>query len=73
MRNPTSCAPATTTMEATGRKRRRAGGRGPARFTPTGCGALPFAPHIEASIGGYGRTGRTAQPAIRTVVRQGGW
>ena len=43
-----------------GRTRRRARWSGQAAFTPTDCGALPFAPHIEASIGGYGRTGKSS-------------
>ena len=52
-------------------ERRRAGGQDqPVHADGLRRPALRAA--IEASIGGYGRTGKTAQPAIRTVVRQGG-
>jgi hypothetical protein len=71
MRNPTSCGPATSTIAATPYTEGAKPVTRSSRFTPTDCGALPFAPRIEASIGANGKTGKTSRPPIRTVVRQG--
>ena len=46
--NPTSCAPATTTVDATAYD--GAQGSGAASFTPTGCDKLAFAPTLSAAI-----------------------
>ena len=70
MRNPTGCAPATTTMEATSHTEGSPAVQKSSAFTPTDCGALTFAPRIDASIGGNGRTAKGARPAVRTVVSQ---
>ena len=61
--NPTSCAPATTTVDATAYD--GAQGSGAASFTPTGCDKLAFAPTLSAAIepGAKG-----AQPTLTTVV-----
>ena len=72
MRNPTSCGPATATIAATPYTAGAKPVTRTSRFTPTDCGALPFAPRIEASVGGNGRTGRSAKPRVRTVVVQDG-
>jgi hypothetical protein len=70
MRNPTSCRPATATVEATPY------GGGPAKskssaFTPTECGALAFEPRITGSVGARGLTARQAKPPVTTVISQG--
>ncbi|MGZ6675183.1 MAG: hypothetical protein ACXVFM_22835, partial [Solirubrobacteraceae bacterium] len=61
--NPTSCAQATTTVDATAYDGTQ--GSGAASFTPTGCDKLAFAPTLSASIepGAKG-----AQPTLTTVV-----
>ena len=61
--NPTSCATATTTVDATAYD--GAQGSGAASFTPTGCDKLAFAPTLSAAIepGAKG-----AQPTLTTVV-----
>jgi hypothetical protein len=61
--NPTSCAPATTTVDATAYD--GAQGSGAASFTPTGCDKLAFAPTLSAAID-PGAKG--AQPTLTTVV-----
>ncbi len=69
MRNPTSCATATTTVEASSY-----GGTTVSKtsaFTPTDCGALAFQPHITGSVGRRGMTGRQAKPPVTTVIAQG--
>jgi hypothetical protein len=71
MRNPTSCRPAVTTVEATP----YGGGAGKSRtsqFTPTDCGALAFEPHIAGTVGARGLTGFQARPPVTTVISQGG-
>ena len=70
MRNPTSCKPATTTLEATSYTEGSAAVKRTSAFTPADCGALPFAPAIAATIGGNGKTARGARPTVRTVVSQ---
>jgi hypothetical protein len=61
--NPTSCAPATTTIDATAYD--GAQGSGAAAFTPTGCDKLAFAPKLSASIDPGAKDGR---PTLTTVV-----
>ncbi len=70
MRNPTSCARATTTLEATSHTEGSPPVKRTSAFTPTDCGALAFAPRIDASIGGNGKTAKGARPTVRTVVSQ---
>jgi hypothetical protein len=59
MSNPTSCAPATSTI--TIGTYNKATATGTAGFTPTACEALPFAPQVTASLG-----------ATRDDMRKGG-
>jgi hypothetical protein len=61
--NPTSCAPATTTIDVTAYDGTQ--GSGSAAFTPTGCDKLPFAPALSASIDPGAKDGL---PTLTTVV-----
>ena len=61
--NPTSCAPATTTIDATAYD--GAQGSAAAAFTPTGCDQLAFAPTLSATIDPGAKGGR---PTLTTVV-----
>jgi hypothetical protein len=61
--NPTSCAPATTTVDATAYDGTQ--GSGSASFTPTGCDKLAFAPTLSATLNPGAKGGR---PALTTVV-----
>jgi hypothetical protein len=65
MSNPTSCATATTTIDAFAYD--GASGSTTAAFTPTGCGNLRFAPKLSAVLDGAAKGGR---PALTTVVTQ---
>ena len=70
MRNPTSCKPATSTVEASSYQQPTVVSK-TASFTPTDCGALEFSPHIEGVVGARGQTARRAKPPVRTVIAQG--
>jgi hypothetical protein len=62
---PTTCTPATTTVDATsyaGTTSSRA-----SSFTPTGCDKLPYDPKISASLDG---AGPRQHPTLTTVVSQ---
>ena len=61
--NPTSCAVATTTVDATAYDGTQ--GSGSASFTPTGCDKLAFAPTLSATIDPGAKGGR---PTLTTVV-----
>ncbi|MGZ8633807.1 MAG: hypothetical protein ACXWZZ_08110 [Solirubrobacteraceae bacterium] len=61
--NPTSCAVATTTVDATAYDGTQ--GSGSAAFTPTGCDKLAFAPTVSASLDPGAKGGR---PTVTTVV-----
>ena len=61
--NPTSCAPATTTVDAVAYD--GAQGSGSASFTPTGCDKLAFAPTLSATLNPGAKAGR---PTLTTVV-----
>jgi hypothetical protein len=61
--NPTSCGPATTTVDATAYDGTQ--GSGSAAFTPTGCDKLAFAPTLSATLDPGAKDGR---PTITTVV-----
>jgi hypothetical protein len=61
--NPTSCAPATTTIDAIAYDGTQ--GSGSAAFTPTGCDKLAFAPTLSASIE---PGAKDALPNLTTVV-----
>jgi hypothetical protein len=71
MRNPTSCNPATSTVEATPWEAPVTTVSKTSSFTPTDCGALGFEPHIDGTVGARGQTARRAKPPVRTVVTQG--
>jgi hypothetical protein len=61
--NPTSCAPATTTIDTTAYD--GAQGSGSAAYTPTGCDKLAFAPTLSASVDPGAAGGH---PTLTTVV-----
>jgi hypothetical protein len=61
--NPTSCAVATTTIDAIAYDGTQ--GSGSAAFTPTGCDKLAFAPTLSATLDPGAKGGR---PTITTVV-----
>jgi hypothetical protein len=63
MSNPTSCAKATTTVDAIAYDGSRGSGSG--AFTPTNCDRLPFAPKISALID---PSAKGANPQLTTVV-----
>jgi hypothetical protein len=71
MRNPTSCNPATSTVEATPWEAPVTTVSKTSSFTPTACGALGFEPHIDGAVGARGLTARRAKPPLRTVITQG--
>jgi hypothetical protein len=71
MRNPTSCNPATSTVEATPWEAPVTTVSKTSSFTPTDCGALGFEPHIDGAVGARGLTARRAKPPLRTVITQG--
>ena len=71
MRNPTSCKPATSTVEATPYGEPATTVSKTSSFTPTDCGALGFEPHIDGAVGARGLTARRAKPPLRTVITQG--
>jgi hypothetical protein len=61
--NPTSCAVATTTIDAIAYDGTQ--GSGAAAFTPTGCDKLAFAPTLSATLDPGAKAGR---PTLTTVV-----
>jgi hypothetical protein len=61
--NPTSCAVATTTIDAAAYDGTQ--GSGSATFTPTGCDKLAFAPTLSATIA---PGAKDADPTLQTVV-----
>jgi hypothetical protein len=68
MRNPTSCASATTNFTAVPYS--GATGNGSASFTPTNCGALPFSPTFSARVGAPGQNAPLGKPPISSVIEQ---
>jgi hypothetical protein len=65
--NPTSCAPASTTIDAIAYDGTQ--GSGSAAFTPTGCDKLAFAPTLSATIE---PGAKDALPNLTTVVESPG-
>jgi hypothetical protein len=63
---PTSCAPATTTIEATAASGARA--TASSAFTPSQCDRLAFAPELTASMDRRGPRGARHNPELRTVL-----
>jgi hypothetical protein len=70
MRNPTSCATATTKFDATSYVEPDQTVGGEASFTPTGCESLPFSPRLSASIGSPDHTANGTKPPLTTVIEQ---
>jgi hypothetical protein len=68
MRNPTSCAPATTSFSAVPYS--GAAGTASASFTPTKCSALPFSPTFAARVGARGQNKPLGKPPITSVIEQ---
>jgi hypothetical protein len=68
MTNPTSCDPAPTTLHVVGDGNSPADGN--ASFTPTDCGALPFAPKLTATVGANGSTAAHSSTPLTTVITQ---
>ena len=71
MRNPTSCRPAISTVDATPYGEPATPVSRTSSFTPADCGALPFAPHITGTIGAKGQTAARSHPPVTTVITQG--
>ena len=67
--NPTSCKPATSIVSADSYGAPSTPGSASDTFTPTNCAALPFAPHVSATVSTGGHTGDPI--ALTTVVTQG--
>jgi hypothetical protein len=67
--NPTSCNPATSTVSADSYGAPSTPATASDTFTPTNCAALPFAPHVSATVSTNGHTGDPI--ALTSVVTQG--
>jgi hypothetical protein len=67
--NPTSCNPATSTVSADSYGAPSTPATASDTFTPTDCAALPFAPHVSATVSTSGHTGDPV--ALTSVVTQG--
>ncbi|MEA2291646.1 MAG: hypothetical protein QOF17_666 [Solirubrobacteraceae bacterium] len=63
---PTSCGPATTTIEAVAASGARGGAS--SAFTPLQCERLPFAPELSASMNRRGPAGARHNPALSTQL-----
>ena len=70
MRNPTSCAPATTTFTASPHPPATGSASDTDEFTPTDCGSLPFSPGFSARAGAPGATAPPARSPVTTVISQ---
>ncbi len=70
MTNATSCKPATTVLDADSYTSSTASAS--STFTPTACDQLRFAPHIAASMGAPGATGKAAHVPFTATISQGG-
>ena len=68
MTNPTGCSVAETVFDA--RSYANETTQAKARFTPTKCDALPFAPGFEAVLGAPGQTQRRTVAPLTTAVTQ---
>jgi len=67
MSNPTSCGPATTTVDIVSYESPASVSKS-ASFTPTGCDKLPFAP--EVSLSASGDLAKRGRPALKVAVTQ---
>ncbi len=70
MRNPTSCATATTGFDATSYAQPDQVVSGQASFTPTNCESVPFSPQLSATVGSPGHTADGTAPPLTTVIEQ---
>jgi hypothetical protein len=70
MTNPTSCKPATTTLDAVSWDAQAKTAHGTSTFTPTECGQLPFAPKLVASMGARGATARGSRVPFQATITQ---
>jgi hypothetical protein len=69
MTNPTSCKSATTVLDADSYTSSTASAS--STFTPTACNQLRFAPHVAASMGAPGATGKAAHVPFTATISQG--
>ena len=69
MRNPTSCAQKAVSFDATSYSNHAASASAPP-FTPTQCGALPFAPKLSVELGERGATDAGSVTPMTTVIDQ---
>jgi len=66
--NPTRCAPAVMQVGATSYDSPGQTATTTARFTPTGCDAVPFSPQLSGFVGARGQTANGGNPPLRTIV-----
>lgn len=71
VRNPTSCAVATSIGTAVGYDDPTVVDAPPSSFTPTGCAGIPFSPSISFSTGGNSSTRRDSHTPLRVAISQG--
>jgi hypothetical protein len=69
MRMPTSCAEGSSVSRANSWEAPALFSQREFKMTPTGCGALPFAPKAEGSIGAPGVTDVGEFPAVSTTLK----
>jgi hypothetical protein len=70
MSNPTSCKPATSSLDATSHEAPNTKSTASSTFTPTSCATLPFAPKLTATMGAPGATSRNAHVPFDAVITQ---
>jgi hypothetical protein len=70
MTNPTSCKPATTTMDATSHEDPSTVAHGSSTFTPTACDQEAFNPQLTASMGAPGATARNSHIPFEATISQ---
>ncbi|HET8672867.1 MAG TPA: hypothetical protein VFL87_04465 [Thermoleophilaceae bacterium] len=70
MSNPTSCKPATTTLDAVSWDAQDKTAHGTSTFTPTACDQLAFAPKLRASMGAPGATARGSRVPFQATITQ---
>jgi hypothetical protein len=69
MRNPTSCAPATTIGRVNSWNAPSQFSQRTSAFTPTGCDTLPFEPRVSGSVGAPGLTSRGRYVPLTSVIQ----
>ena len=70
MTNPTSCKPATTSLDAVSYEAPATTATKSNTFTPTDCDKLPFSPDVTASMGTPGATAKGAHVPFQATVTQ---